>query len=309
VFRETGADLGLRGGNSWQQTALGRIVIGLMLAQGMYHGLRHLCVAGLLASQGSEPTDLWNSLPGFGLLLSLQIIALLVGGMLAGAGQHQGAIYGAVLGVWNGVLVLLVQPESPEELRDVPLYALPVFQSLLGALAGWMGSRVWQPLTPSTVPGASRQVLKALKKQQTRWFAGPIFWPRVVFGACLGVAGAISSSMLLQRIVWFSEYNLSPQSQLHAQIVTWEISSLAILMAGALAGSTTSNGAKQGLATGVAVSVILVGIRLSNPDPPSFPILVFSMFGPVILCIMGGAFGSQLLPPVTATRKRNLDAA
>jgi len=224
-------------------------------------------------------------------------------------GQRQGAVLALCWGVWNGVLVLLVQPELPEELSDLPLYGLPVLQSLVGAIAGWMGSYIWQPMSPATVPGVSRQVLKAVKKQQTKLFAGPISWPRVIMGACLGVAGAISAGLVLQRIISISEYTLSPQSQLHAQVVTWEISSLAILAAGALAGATTRNGAKQGLATGMAISVILLGIRLSEPDPPSFFVLAASMFGPVVLGFMGGAFGSQLLPPVARPRKRGLDAA
>jgi hypothetical protein len=131
----------------------------------------------------------------------------------------------------------------------------------------------------------------------------------VIIGACLGVTGAISAGILLQKIIWISEYALTPQSQLHAQVVTWEISSLAILMAGAVAGATTKNGAKQGLATGMAVAVILLGIRMASPDPPSFFILTLSMFGPVILGTMGGAFGSQLLPPVSRQYKRDLDAA
>src|ERR1700682_3912515 len=97
-----------RPGN-WQQTAWGRILIGLILAQGIFHGLRHLCVAWLLASEGSEQNELWGTIPGLILLQSLQVVGLLVGALLAGAGQRQGAVYGAVLGVWNGVFLVVVQ--------------------------------------------------------------------------------------------------------------------------------------------------------------------------------------------------------
>ncbi len=311
VFKETGAESSSRARpGSWQQTAWGRILIGLMLAQGIYHGLRHLCVAGLLASEGSQPIDVWNSLSGFVLLQTLQIIALLIGGVLAGAGQRQGVLHGAVLGVWNGVLVLLVQPEQPEELNALPMYALPLFQSILGALAGWIGSRIWQPLTPAIAPGASRQLLKAVRKQHKNVFAGPVFWTRVIVGACLAVSGALSAGKFLDRMIWLSDYMLTPESQLHKQVVTWEISALAILAGGMLAGASMKNGAKQGLACGLVTAVILVGIRLATPDPPSFFELAASMFGPVILGIMGGAFGSQLLPPLAPRpRRRNLDAA
>src|SRR5438309_413809 len=92
--------------SSWQQTPWGRLLVGLILAQGIFHGLRHLCVAWLLASEGADQPELWNTIPGLILLQSLQVIGLFFGALLAGAGQRQGAVYGAVLGVWNGVFLL-----------------------------------------------------------------------------------------------------------------------------------------------------------------------------------------------------------
>src|SRR5205814_3003383 len=47
--------------SGWQQTPWGRIAIGLILAQGIFHGLRHLCQAGLLASDPSEQVAFWES--------------------------------------------------------------------------------------------------------------------------------------------------------------------------------------------------------------------------------------------------------
>src|SRR5438309_8971189 len=42
---------------SWRQRPWGRIIIGLVLAQGLYYGLRHLATAGLLAFQGREAVE------------------------------------------------------------------------------------------------------------------------------------------------------------------------------------------------------------------------------------------------------------
>lgn len=294
--------------NGWQQTAWGRILIGLLLAQGVFHGLKHLCVAGLLVSEAAGQEDLWAGMPGYLLLFSLQIIGVTVGGLLAGAGQRQGAVFGAVLGVWNGVLLLVMHPDVPEELAGCTSLGLPLAQGVLGALAGWLGGRIWSPLTPAAGLGAGRQILKTARKQHRKLFAGPVVWVRVVLGTSLAVAGALSASVLLDKLIQVSAYNLSPESQLHAQIVTWEISALAVLLGGTLAGATTLNGLKQGLVVGVLTSVLLVGIRLASPNPPSFFILAGSMFGPVVLAMMGGGFGSQLLPPLAATsRKRSFE--
>jgi hypothetical protein len=247
-------------------------------------------------------------MPGYLLLFSLQIVGVTVGGLLAGAGQRQGAVFGAVLGVWNGVLLLVMHPDVPEELAGFASLGLPLAQGVLGALAGWLGGRIWSPLTPAAGQGAGRQILKTARKQHRKLFAGPVVWVRVVLGTSLAVAGALSASVLLDKLIQVSAYNLSPESQLHAQIVTWEISALAVLFGGTLAGATTLNGLKQGLVVGGLTSVILVGIRLASPNPPSFFILAGSMFGPVTLAMMGGGFGSQLLPPLAATsRKRSFE--
>ena len=49
-------------------------------------------------------------------------------------------------------------------------------QGLLGALAGWVGGRIWSPLTPAAGVGAGRQILKAAKKHRKKHFAGPVWW-------------------------------------------------------------------------------------------------------------------------------------
>src|SRR4051794_32429186 len=68
----------------WQQTPWGRIFIGLLLAQGMYYGLRHLCVAVLLATGATDPETLWASLEGQLLIQGLQVASLFLGAVFAG---------------------------------------------------------------------------------------------------------------------------------------------------------------------------------------------------------------------------------
>jgi hypothetical protein len=291
----------------WQHTPWGRILIGLILAQGIFHGLRHLCVAWFLASDSNAQAVLWGSLSGLVLFQSLQIVSLFFGALLAGAGQHQGAVYGAVLGIWNGVFLALVQPLETELMNGVTLYSLPVLHAALGALAGWVGGRIWRPLTPAVVPGASRAVLKTVTRQRNKWFVGPIHWPRVIMGTCVAVGGSLWAGLVLDLVKQASNYNLSPGSALQAQVITWEITALAILAGAALAGAATRNGVKQGVVVGLATSVILFGIHLASPRTPSFIILSITMFVPSILGILGGGFGSQLLPPLPPARRRSFE--
>jgi hypothetical protein len=293
----------------WQVTIWGRILIGLILAQGIFHGLRHLSVAWLLAVESGDQNELWGTVPGLLLLLSLQIVSLFFGALLAGAGQQQGALYGGVLGIWNGVLLVLVQPVQNEIMHAFAVYGLPLLHGALGALAGWVGSRVWKPITPVAVPGASRIVLKAVTRQRKKWFAGPIVFTRVIMGTSLAVAGGLWASVLLNLVINTSEHNLTTRSARQAEVVIWEITALAILTGAALAGALTRNGMKQGLVVGLGTSIVLLGIRLAAPVTPSFFLLATTMFLPPIVGILGGGFGSQLFPPLTALRHKSFDAS
>src|SRR5262249_40884850 len=114
--------LGSGDASQWRQTPWGRILIGLLLAQGLYYGFRHLCTAGLMASGDNGAHDAWNTLYGLIFLQGLQGVGLLVGGMVTGAGKRHGALYGAVVGVWNGVISIFVASQTVNGLTPVALY-------------------------------------------------------------------------------------------------------------------------------------------------------------------------------------------
>ena len=58
-------------GPRWQQTAWGRILIGLILAQGLFYGLRHLVTGILLASSETSPQEVWSDVRNLLLLQAL----------------------------------------------------------------------------------------------------------------------------------------------------------------------------------------------------------------------------------------------
>jgi hypothetical protein len=76
-----------------------------------------------------------------------------------------------------------------------------------------------------------------------------------------------------------------------------------MLIGGALAGATTTNGSKQGLCVGVGTGTVLLGIRLASITH-SPQVLVLTIFSTLSLGFVGGWFGSQLLPPVYGRPRR-----
>jgi hypothetical protein len=298
---------------SWQQTFWGRIFIGLLLSQGLYYGLRQLCVAILLATQVADKATLWTDLPGQLLLQGLQLFSLLIGGLFAGAAQRNGALYGTLLGIWNAIFLVLVQPvfirvEEAAFLNAVTLYGQPVLQAFLGGLAGWLGSRIWTPATPDGDDSPLRRP-RLIPRPRLLLFAGPLAWGRILLGTVTALGGALSAETILRMVVRASDYSLTPGSALQAQLVTWEITALAMFVGGVLAGASTKNGFKQGLAVGIASAVLLCGIRLGGTTVVRFHVLLLSAFVPLILGVAGGAFGGQLLPPLLPRRRKSFESS
>src|SRR5262249_48945902 len=137
---------------SWEQTPWGRLLVGLLLAQGLYFVLRHFWAAGLIAALGEGIGDVWATLTGLIVLQSLQAVSVLAGGMLTGAGQRRGIFFGGVMGVWNGVFSILVQNWLGNPLTSAGLFGEPLLQAAMGAFGGLIGSLIWKPLPTLTLP-------------------------------------------------------------------------------------------------------------------------------------------------------------
>src|SRR5436305_14238582 len=78
-------------------SSVGGLLVGLLLAQGLYYAFRHIAVAWLLfTGDPAREADFWDrSLAGLVTLQALQAAALLAGGMVATAGRHHGVAVGA----------------------------------------------------------------------------------------------------------------------------------------------------------------------------------------------------------------------
>src|SRR5260370_13312347 len=99
---------------------------------------------------------------------------------------------------------------------------------------------------------------------QVSSFAGHVAWGRVLTGITLAVGGVVWTDVIRDFVLDASEGKLRIDTALQAELVTWEISALAMLAGGALAGASTINGMKQGLGVGMGTGTILFVMRMAN---------------------------------------------
>lgn len=284
-------------GPRWQQTAWGRILIGLILAQGLFYGIRHLATGVLLAASGGDAEALWSDLRNVMILQGIQLFGVLAGALIAGGGQRSGVVLGAVVGAWNGVLAVMLRQNPSQELTMVGLYGQPVLHTALGAVGGLIGSLIWRPIPAAAVPLILAPPRKPVPRRKSNLLAGKIHWIRVLVGATLAVVGTLSATLILQKVLDLSQGKLTTTSDLQDRLITWEIKLLALIVGGVLAGATTKNGLKQGLVVGFASGVALVGFQAPTTDR-WLEIALFTLVGTTCLCSVGGWFGGNLFPPL-----------
>lgn len=299
-----------RGGPTrWQQTPWGRILIGVVLAQGLFYGLRHLLTAVLMALQGEEAVQqMWTAASGILLIQVVRIIALMSGAMLAGVGQRQALFLGAIVGAWNGALSVLLLTGPAQSLTTIAVLGQPLLQAAIGAIGAWLGSMFWKPL-PTELPDALPTLKRVKSRRPLKLMAGPVAWFRVGAGAVLAVIGTLTATIVFEKVLEVSHGTLATADDMQDRLITLEIKALALLLGGALAGATTSNGFKQGLFVGLCTAVILIGIEMNFVERwvQAAALTAVCCF---CLSVVGGWFGSQLFPPIISVRrKRGLDRA
>ena len=288
----------------WMHTPVGRVAIGVVLAQGLFYALRHLFTGVMMMLDGEEASSqAWTSFHGLLFLQALQILAPALGGVLAGAGHRSGSLLGGFIGAINGALSLLASPTQATS--AVALYGLPLLQTLFGALGGLVGSSIWKPIQPVNFLRAEKKA--GLAKQGMPLFAGRVAWVRVVLGSVVAVAGTLFASRIFETMMSAGTGTHDLGQLLQDEIVTWELKAFAVLLGAGLAGAGTFNGLKQGLWVGVLTSMGLLAIPAHHGTSIIFMLTLASA---VLLSLAGGWFGSQLLPPlIRVTRNRGYGPA
>lgn len=291
-------------GINWQQAPWARIVVGLLLAQGLAFGLQQLVTAGFLAS--GEQTNVWSTLWGIVILQAVQGLSLLIGGAICGAGHHRGTWYGALIGLASGLIFLGVRA-SAEAMPDAVLYGQLILHIAFGALGGLLGKLIWRPTPAFALPEPIQAKPQPLPSRGSsfRLFDGPVHLGRVLVGIAVVVVGVMGSKVALKFALEASQGKLALESHLQTQLITWEVAGLAILLGSGLAGACTFNGFKQGLCVGIGASLVYAGLQLGNPETVLERSL-FMMLGIFSLSLAGGWFGGQLLPPIVAKKRKGI---
>jgi hypothetical protein len=305
------------GPEKWQQTFGGRLVIGLLLALGLCYGLLQMGMASLRALGTDAASGGLDPRLGLALFQGLQGLALLTGGILAGAGQPRGAVLGGTVGILSGLVFLagifsglvttLVQSYSGEllaqgsSLHNMMMYVLPLQHALAGAVGGLIGCLIWKPLPSLTLPGLAGIQKRAPGQREIslefifRW-KGPVAWFRVLVGSIVAIAGAINTPKVVDFILFASDDKLKLVTQLENQVAHGEVFGFAILFGGFLAGMNRSNGLKQGVCVSVIVACAMAAAFLRGAAAPMGS-TIFPVLSALLLASVGGWFGSELWPP------------
>lgn len=282
-----------------------RIFIGLVLAQGLFYGLRHLVTAGLLAAQGREAIEqMGTAASGILLFQGMRMFALLVSTFFMGAGQRKGVILGAMIGAWNGVFSVLLFTDPAQVLTPTAVLGQPMLQVVIGALGGWLGALVWKPLSatdPTETPLPRR---RRLLRRNRDLFRGPVAWFRVAAGVIMAVAGTLMATLVFDKILDIGNGTLATTDEVQDRLITLEIKALALLFGGALAGAATRNGLKQGFCVGLVSAVILSGIEIRYVEH-WLQMAAYTSLAAFSLSLAGGWFGSRLFPPIIRKPRRH----
>lgn len=305
-------------------TFAGSVLVGLLVAQCLYYAVRNLATAYLIAACGSAgEADFWQNLAGLVTEQVLQSLALVAGGFIAGAGHHQSVAAGAALGVANSVLLsgmLVVLRRTPNELI---LYGQPVLHAFVGAISGFIGQRIWQPV-PDLAPIArvsrmGEELLSiVLPEFEEIPEVEPLPWGRILLGSVVAMGGTMWARLILAFVLSGGEAH----ELLQSQFITWEITVVAQLLGGGIAGSNTRRGFHYGFWVGILAAAMMLlllsttemrlathevlasilGLAISEGSPTA---VMFQAGQALMLGLLGGWLGSLILPRITRKKRRS----
>jgi hypothetical protein len=289
----------------WQHTALGRVCVGVILAQGLAYGLRMFCTAAASVSD-DEASTVWAGLYGLILLQGLQIVGLLVGSGLAGAGQARAALLGAAVGLLNSCVVLILQAVNGEPVTRLDLYGQPLLYLVVGLAGGCAGRIIWRPLPTlrlASPPGAMKN-LKSQSARALQTLNAPVSWMRVLLGTGIVLIGVFWPKAILDFILEAGHGKITVSTHLQARLVTWEVMALFAVLGAGLAGTNTFSGAKQGICVAIAASLCFLAVQLGRGRALAGDQVLLTLVVLLVLGLVGGWFGGALFPPVVSRARR-----
>jgi hypothetical protein len=293
-------------------TAPYRTAIGCLVTLGLYLGLREW--VAVVASDSAW----WTGSAGIVVTVLLRAAGVAVGGLVAGAGRHQGARTGATVGVLCGVLFLIADELAG---ADVAVIGAGVGATLmlLAAATGRVGSRLWPPAMDLPEPPPDPQsssLVRLARKEKREKTVSRTAWAQVLTGVAIVLFGVVTADPIREGLKWASAGALNLGGPRYAPLADLQLAILIVILGASAAGANTKQGLRQGFlvgllaVAGVAVLSVaglntidavaeglfqLLSLPLADPTSQTTVIALLVLF---ILCVAGGWFGSQLLPPL-----------
>lgn len=304
-------------------TAVGRVVVGTVLAMGLYLAVRKLVTGAVLATE-PDPGGWWLSVKGLSAVYALQTLAVVFGAVVAAAGRASGYPLGAAVGVACGGLLLGHELLGGAPPRDLVLYMqLPVL-AMIGLVAGAAGSRVWSaaPKVDVPAPKASKLSSLCLLEQKEAERGRPTELLRILAGVAIMVAGVAIADQFRLYAQRYSGGLLRVQSLAQGEFITWQLAVFAVLLGGVVAGAGTGAGVRHGLFAGLLGGVAILGLCLKSGAPlapvefwldwlslDELPLthlsVVVGIAGSVLLAgVVGGWLGGTLFLPLAPEHMR-----
>jgi hypothetical protein len=293
-----------------------RFLIGLILAQGLYYGLRELVLSYLYAVDTSP--DWWGTDGGWIAARSLQLTALFVGALVAGAGHSRAVFLGLVLGICNSVVVLVAEYRLGSLPEGAVLYGQPVANLVAGVAGGLLGRLLWRPVHAfPALPGMSVAPYTPFEVLVRH---DPLRWAHIVLGAALALVGTVGAEKL--RMFLSHAGTTTGGTLIQVQFVDWQLATLALLAGGAYAGANTRSGLRHGMIAGALAAVGLIVAQFSLqvaffpahefwlgqlellPSGGQVQIagIVFCSVTAWLTATVGGWLGAELMPPTVQRR-------
>lgn len=290
-------------------TLLTRLVVGLTVGSGLYLGLHEWATATGTPSEGS-PENEAGAWVGFG----MQVLAVIVGGLLAGAGRPLGLFTGLIVGA--GIAAMSVVPAIRGEGIDGLGGGLAFGIVAIGAVAGFIGAKVW-PATSEVVDpigkGSGSSLAHLAHSEDRAKTFRQTDWLRIVVAVTIALIGLGGSGSIRSGIRSTTNGMIHMGGPGTSPMTDFWVMSLFVLVASVLAGSNTRSGPRHGLILGAAIGLIAIAMSTQripsaivgllklfdiHPDisNPNAMLAVMATF--LTVCGVTGWFGGQLLPPL-----------
>lgn len=294
-----------------------RLTTGLLVAVGLVLALREFYWAwsGDVLDTHAEPAS-----------FALRVLAVLAGGLIAGAGRGRGVSVGAVTGLAFAALTTLFDlflgtPASTAEM------ILPIVYPVLGAVAGAVGAWLWPadvelpepPRQSSHGSSLARLAADEAERRSVRRTA----WPQIALAALIVLAAVLYSDPIRIGLQKYSAGWLSIGGPRQSVRVGLQIAAIATILAGFVAAAGTGAGLKHGFLAGILTMAGLLIVAANRPsglfpavegylkligiEPGSLlatPIALRTTVGLLALFCASGWIGGQLFPPLAPKHMR-----